>query len=94
MPPALLFLRWTLYVGENEVGGESWVLNDIDASVPLYLHIQAVRLANCSPRPLFGRASGIHQGIGVLEQLVIGPCQPPGFKDLMDVATDREQRSQ
>jgi glyoxylase-like metal-dependent hydrolase (beta-lactamase superfamily II) len=65
-----------MYVGENEVGGESWALTDIDPSVPLYLHIQAICEATLGSR----------QGIGVLEQLAIGPHQPSGFKDLMDMA--------
>jgi hypothetical protein len=65
-----------MYVGENEIGGESWALSDIDPSVPLYLHIQAI----CDA------VLGSRQGIGVLEQLIIGPHQPSGFKDLMDMA--------
>jgi hypothetical protein len=57
MPPALLFLKRTSYLGKNKVGGGgSWVLNYIDPSVPLYLHIQAV----CE-------AALARKGIGVLE---------------------------
>ena len=65
-----------MWVGEHEVGGESWALKDIDPSIPLYLHIQAVCEATLGKR----------RGIGVLEQLVIGPHQPSGFKDLLDLA--------
>jgi hypothetical protein len=64
-----------MYVGENEVGGESWALSDVDPAAPLYLHVQAVCRASMGKR----------KGIGVLEQLVIGPHAPSGFKDLLDV---------
>jgi hypothetical protein len=65
-----------MYVGENEVGGESWALADINPAVPLYLHVQAVCEATLGSR----------HGIGILEQLIIGPHQPSGFKDLLDLA--------
>ncbi len=66
-----------MYVGENEVAGEDWALKDIDPSIPLYLHIQAICEATLGSR----------QGIGILEQLIIGPHTPSGFKDLLDMAT-------
>jgi hypothetical protein len=65
-----------MWVGEHEVGGESWALTDIDPAVPLYLHIQAVCEATLGKR----------RGIGILEQLVIGPHAPSGFKELLDLA--------
>ncbi|MBI1817870.1 MAG: hypothetical protein HYR72_23075 [Deltaproteobacteria bacterium] len=65
-----------MWLGEHEVGGESWALKDIDPSVPLYLHIQAVCEATLGKR----------RGIGILEQLVIGPHAPSGFKELLDLA--------
>ena len=65
-----------MWVGENEVGGESWALKDVDPAIPLYLHIQAICEATLGKR----------RGIGILEQLVIGPHQPSGFKDLLDLA--------
>ncbi|MBI4516173.1 MAG: hypothetical protein HY699_10215 [Deltaproteobacteria bacterium] len=65
-----------MYVGENEMGGESWNLSEVDPGVPLYLHIQAVCQAKFGQR----------QGIGVLEQLILGTHQPYGFKDLFDMA--------
>lgn len=65
-----------MYVGENETMGESWALDDVDPSIPLYLHVQAVCRAT----------SGKRRGIGVLEQAIIGPHEPSGFKDLFDLA--------
>lgn len=47
-----------------------------DPTNPLYLHIQAL----CDAQ-MEGRA-----GVGVLEQLVIGPHAPSGFKSLLDTA--------
>ncbi len=65
-----------MFVGENEVGGESWALSEIDPGIPLHLHIQAVCEATC----------GARRGIGVLEQLILGPHRPTGFKELFDLA--------
>ena len=65
-----------MFVGENEVAGESWTLADIDASVPLHLHVQAICRATM----------GTRQGIGVLEQLILGPHKPTGFTELLDMA--------
>jgi len=63
-------------VGDDAVDGESWALADVDQTIPLHLHIQAVCEAVC----------GARRGIGVLEQLILGPHTPSGFKDLFDLA--------
>jgi len=65
-----------MYVGDDVVGGESWNLSEVDPTVPQHLHIQAV----CEAR------SGSRSGIGILEQLVIGPHAPSGFRELLDFA--------
>ena len=65
-----------MYVGDDEVAAESWALSDIDRSAPLHLHVQAVCEATL----------GARRGIGVLEQLILGPHRPTGFTDLLDVA--------
>jgi hypothetical protein len=65
-----------MFVGENEVTGESWALSEIDPSIPLHLHVQAVCEATVGSR----------RGIGVLEQLILGPHQPTGFTALLDMA--------
>lgn len=70
-----------MYVGDNEVAGESWALAAIDPTIPLHLHIQAI----CAAR-LESADFGTHQGIGVLEQLILGPHKPTGFTDLLDMA--------
>ena len=65
-----------MFVGEHEVSGESWTLSELDPSVPLHLHVQAVCEATL----------GARRGIGVLEQLILGPHQPTGLKELLDMA--------
>lgn len=65
-----------MYVGDNEVAGESWGVADVDPAIPLHLHIQAVCEATLGNR----------RGIGILEQLILGPHQPTGFKELLDPA--------
>jgi hypothetical protein len=65
-----------MFVGENEVTGESWDLAGVDPASPLSLHIQAI----CEAR------MGSRRGIGILEQLILGPHAPLGFNDLLDMA--------
>ena len=66
-----------MQVGDDVADGESFALADLDPGVPLNLHIQAVCEATC----------GARTGIGVLEQLIIGPHQKSGFRELFDMAT-------
>jgi len=63
-------------VGDNAVDGETWSLAEIDPTVPLHLHIQAVCEATL----------GKQRGIGVLEQLILGPHERSGFRELLDMA--------
>lgn len=67
--------RWK---GELEIGGESWRCDDVDPLALDNLHIQQVVRAT----------SGDRRGIGVLEQIAIGPHAPSGFKELFDGAAD------
>lgn len=65
-----------MVVGDDVAEYESFALADVDPSVPLYLHVQALCEATC----------GTRRGIGVLEQLAIGPHAPSGFRELLDMA--------
>jgi len=67
--------------GEEAVEREDIVLKDVDVRLPHHLHIQA--LCDVSCRDDEGR---VHQGRGVLEQLVVGPHAPSGFKSMSDFA--------
>jgi hypothetical protein len=62
--------------GESAVGGERWPLPVSTPCDPRHLHIQAICRASCD---------GV-EGIGILEQLVIGPHAPSGLRQLLDPA--------
>lgn len=63
--------------GELAVAYDSLDLATADEANPLHLHIQAVS----------NFKMGNKTGRGVLEQLIIGPHSPSGFKDILDMAS-------
>jgi hypothetical protein len=65
-----------VWKGELAVGGESWKSADLDPSALENQHIQQVMRARCGERT----------GIGVLEQLCLGPHARYGFEGLLDPA--------
>lgn len=65
--------RWK---GEMAVGGESWKLDELNPLALDNLHVQQVMRARM----------GGEEGIGVLEQIAIGPHAPSGFKEFIDGA--------
>ena len=58
--------------GELAIGGESWKCDEVDENAFDNAHIQQVVMAT----------SGDKKGVGVLEQIHIGPHARYGFKDL------------
>jgi hypothetical protein len=67
--------------GDNAMGYDEYKLSDVTSYAPPNLHIQAfsdavMTLPDGSKR----------EGCGILEQLVIGPHAPSGFKDILDPA--------
>jgi len=62
--------------GELVVAGESWKSDALDPLAPENLHVQQVVRARMGERT----------GIGVLEQLCLGPHAPSGFTDFLDGA--------
>ena len=62
--------------GELAIASESWNLDDIEPLRPENVHIQEVIRVQ----------SGDSVGVGVLEQLVVGPYPRYGFKELLDGA--------
>ncbi len=66
-----------LWKGELAMAGESWRLDEIDEMAPENLHVQTVMAATC----------GTKTGIGVLEQIVVGPYPRYGFTEFLDPAT-------
>lgn len=63
--------------GELATGGEAWRLDELNPLAPENLHIQ--QLVRCASDD--GRT-----GIGLLEQICVGPHAPSGFKALFDGA--------
>ena len=68
--------RHGTWKGELALGAEQWRLDELDPLAPENLHIQ--QLVRCRSE---GRA-----GLGVLEQLCLGPHAPSGFSELADGA--------
>jgi hypothetical protein len=65
-----------MWKGPEAVAGESWKLADCAPLDPRYLHVQSLCRARMDAR----------EGVGILEQLVIGPHAPSGFSSLLDGA--------
>jgi len=65
-----------VWKGDLAVGGESWRLDDLDPLAPDTLHVQQVVRARMEGR----------EGVGVLEQLCLGPHVPSGFTEFLDGA--------
>lgn len=62
--------------GELAVAYDSIELAAVDEASPLFLHVQAVSRIRMGPK----------EGLGVLEQLILGPHEPSGFTSLLDPA--------
>ena len=65
-----------MYVGDDVRAYEAFALDEVDETAPFQQHIQAL----CRLR----RDDGA-EGLGILEQLVIGPHAPSGLTDLLDM---------
>ena len=65
-----------IWKGEEVVGCEQWKLADLNPLDPRHIHVQELCCARMGER----------EGIGILEQLVIGPHEPSGFEGLFDGA--------
>lgn len=70
-----------LYKGENVLGYDTYDLSQVDENDLKYLHVQSFVTAR-----LAGPGDMARVGAGVLEQLIIGPHAPSGFKDVLDPA--------
>ncbi len=63
-----------VWKGEEAVGGMSWVLDDLDPLAFPHLHIEQLCRVTMGDR----------KGVGILEQLVIGPHAPTGLTGFND----------
>jgi len=68
------------YTGEDRTGYDVYDLATVDERLPIHLHVQAF----CRARMVEDGRS--RDGVGVLEQLVIGPHAPSGFREMLDGA--------
>jgi hypothetical protein len=68
------------YKGENALGYDEYETAKVNENDPRFLHVQAFCEAKLSG------PGGEHSGHGVLEQLIIGPHAPSGFKEIFDLA--------
>lgn len=66
-----------MWKGADVVDGATWTLAELDPMDPRHLHVQQL----CRAR------TGAGEGLGVLEQLVIGPHAPSGFTSILDPAS-------
>jgi hypothetical protein len=62
--------------GEEALHHDAWSLAGLDPLEPRHLHVQQL----CHAR------LGTREGVGVLEQLVIGPHGPSGLRSILDGA--------
>ena len=69
-----------VYTGVDRTGYDTYDLRERDETQPLHLHVQAF----CRARMRDGGKT--RDGVGVLEQLIIGPHDPSGFRELLDGA--------
>lgn len=65
------------YGGEDRTGYDVYDLATVDERLPLHLHVQAF----CRAR--FTEAGRTRSGVGVLEQLILGPHEPSGLRELV-----------
>ncbi len=69
------------FKGESAAGYDTYDLRTVDDNTPAMMHIQAFSKARLT------MPNGVTQdGAGVLEQLIIGPHAPSGFKEIFDPA--------
>jgi hypothetical protein len=62
--------------GESALAGETWKVDELNPLLPQHLHVQQVVRADWGGR----------RGVGVLEQIVLGPYPRYGFRGLLDGA--------
>jgi hypothetical protein len=66
-----------LWKGPDVTDGVTWTLAELDPMDPRHVHVQQLCRARIDGK----------EGLGVLEQLVIGPHAPSGFTSILDPAS-------
>ncbi len=62
--------------GDEVVGAESWVIDDVAPSDPYHQHVHSLVRARIGDR----------EGVGIVEQIIYGPHTQLGFSDFLDGA--------
>jgi hypothetical protein len=70
-----------VYKGDNVTGYEAYNLDKLDETEYQFLHVQAFVKARME-----SAKHGQRQGMGILEQTILGPHTPTGFKEIYDMA--------
>lgn len=70
-----------VYKGPSAVGYESLELSGINESDAQFNHVEA-----CCKARMVESNGKVHEGVGIMEQLIFGPHAPSGFRDFLDVA--------
>lgn len=68
------------YKGETALGYDEYETAGVNENDPRFLHVQAISRAKLTGPNM------TREGMGILEQLVIGPHAPSGFKEIFDLA--------
>jgi hypothetical protein len=69
-----------MYRGDNSLGYDTLDLANVNENDPRYQHIQALVSARLTG------PDGTREGMGILEQLVIGAYKPHGLTGIFDPA--------
>jgi hypothetical protein len=71
-----------LWHGELELGREDWTLADVSAQDPTHQHVHHLVEAR-----LTDTDGTVHEGVGMLEQIIFGPHTQFGFHEILDGAS-------
>jgi hypothetical protein len=69
-----------MYRGELDVGYDCFETAAVAENTQLFWHVQAFVTASLTG------PDGVREGVGVLEQIAVGPHAPSGFKEIYDLA--------
>lgn len=70
-----------MYKGPSAVGYEAFEHDKIDEALFEYNHVET-----CCKARMVDSTGKVREGVGIMEQLILGPHVPSGFKEFMDGA--------
>jgi hypothetical protein len=74
--------KWAhgVWHGPLEIGREDWAMDEVAPLDPAHQHVHHLVTAR------FEDAAGVHEGVGIFEQIIFGPHTQWGFTDVLDGA--------